>query len=39
MPFAIDAGDQAAELLRTSHPGALTSKGDQDIATGLGYLI
>jgi myo-inositol-1(or 4)-monophosphatase len=39
LPIATNAVNLAAELLRTHQPGAITGKGDRDMATDLDYTI
>jgi myo-inositol-1(or 4)-monophosphatase len=39
MPLAVEAADIAADLLRTTRPGALTAKGDRDMASAADYLV
>ncbi|MGW0435021.1 inositol monophosphatase family protein [Micromonospora sp. NPDC003197] len=39
LPIAIEAVDRASHLLRNQSPGALTHKGDRDLASQLDYQI
>ena len=39
MPLATEAVARAAKVVRDAHPGALTFKGDRDMASEVDYLV